>query len=636
MSSIRKEYVESKQQASQALIYEELEADGDLVLITERLNRSTVNKLNNSIKRFDEKFSPYNEKLPAIAEIIKSAEEGLYLVLTGKMGSRNAGKMLERMSVIHNILTDFFGRDLAMLISMPYFKAARLTPDIRLDELAVDDHSVKVIRKTFAAALKPSKDERQLFRKVFRNFEMPSLDWNEAAKQLVSLTYNELVDLSDIERIPMLIADLKDKQEEPVDESSQLDESGLTERGGGNIGSKLMGAAGTFGTKAGKGIAGVGGAAVAGTALASVALYNRFKGPSVEDIKQMNIYFNKIEAVIPKNLPQTKGMIDGLNTLEANIAKAEGGAKFAGWNPLRNPAQRAMAQGKQVVDMFEKLGAIWLSSGKKYNKDGKIDIVGLRKLFNSNVNGVGAKAGRLFKATLPKGLDAKSVVEALIAIANAPSDDQSDKKDETKPDTGEAEEGKPTAPVQLPEHIETIYENRLDIFFNSIPKKKSLSESLLYQFSILEEFEAYAEHSGILLMEDWAMLDDMLKKFSQIKTTADERMEIAATAAEKGAAPAQVIPKRPIEKIEAVHVDTAIANASNKKYSPDEVKAITAKIAELKIPEVTDMVSAAYYLNTYKQWFKEFDKLKQLEAILDSNPSGLPLAEIRNAKLKRQ
>lgn len=215
MSSIRNEYNESKQQA---LIYEELEADGNLVLITERLNRSTVNKLNNSIKRFDEKFSPYNEKLPAIAEIIKSAEEGLYLVLTGKMGSRNASKMLERMSIIHNILTDFFGRDLAMLINMPYFKAARLTPEIKLDELVVDDHNVKVIRKTFAAALKPSKNERQLFRKVFRNFEMPSLNWNEAAKQLVSLTYNELVDLSDIERIPMMVADLKDKQEEIVED----------------------------------------------------------------------------------------------------------------------------------------------------------------------------------------------------------------------------------------------------------------------------------------------------------------------------------------------------------------------------------------------------------------------------------
>jgi hypothetical protein len=218
MSSIRKEYVESKQQASQALIYEELEADGDLVLITERLNRSTVNKLNNSIKRFDEKFSPYNEKLPAIAEIIKSAEEGLYLVLTGKMGSRNAGKMLERMSVIHNILTDFFGRDLAMLLKMPHFKAASLTPEIKLDELAVDDHSVKVIRKTFAAALKPSKSERDLFRKVYKNFRMPSLNWNEAAKQLVTLTYNELTDLSDVGRIPMIVTDMKDKQEVSVED----------------------------------------------------------------------------------------------------------------------------------------------------------------------------------------------------------------------------------------------------------------------------------------------------------------------------------------------------------------------------------------------------------------------------------
>ena len=130
MSQLRKEYKEFKQ-FQEDIFKEAAEAwtEENVILINERLNRNAIYRLNSAIERFDNKFGPYKDKLPAIADILNNAENGLHLVITGKVGSRTTAQMLQRMSIMYNILSNFFSGDLGALLKTPAFRVAHEQAD---------------------------------------------------------------------------------------------------------------------------------------------------------------------------------------------------------------------------------------------------------------------------------------------------------------------------------------------------------------------------------------------------------------------------------------------------------------------------------------------------------------------------
>lgn len=639
MSNIRNEYNEFKQDP----IYKELETDGDLVLITERLNRSTVNKLNNSIARFDKKFSPYNEKLPAIAGIIKTAEDGLYLVLTGKMGSRNASKMLERMSIIHNILSDFFGRDLAMLLKMPYFKAAQLTPDIKLNELAVDDHNVKVIQRTFSSALKPSESERKLFRKVFKNFEMPTLNWNEAAKQLVCLTFNELSDLSDIERIPMVVADLKDKQEKEISDANNevLDESGLEEAGrtssGTGIGSKLMGAAGKVaGTTAKVGVAGavVGavGAAAAG-AVAGKAIYNRFKSRSAEMTKEIDILQSYV-----KDAPGFEKVSSALNALR-NQSKVASQAKFSANGGIKgflsHPSVVVMKQAVLATKAIEGVITAWNEHiGSTYANGIKPeDLPLIKKELDSRIKGgMFAKLGKFVAGVKPfPGLSADDIIAAVMALASQGVVSKEDTKENT---------------IVKPGTVQGI-KNAV------LPERLALLGSLITEHVLTEDYkeleDLVTKLSSVSKSREGKADDDMAKELTNdtkaapqkpsaapkqqmIDMTADKPGEPEATQDIKDKASAALAPG----KHQSAQASTEVGNvpmndflnsattkvANLNKRSPEEKKKLDVAIAGVGIKDVKDTTSAISYLLRNKNILDQIPAINKLKNLFNALPAA--------------
>ena len=208
MSNIRKEYSEYKQFKKQ-IYMEAAEAwtEENVILINERLNRNSIYRLNSAIQRFDNKFGPYRHKLPTISKILNDAENGLHLVVTGKIGARSAAHMLQRMSIIYNILTDFFGNDLKSLLKTPTFRVAISNPETRMDEIQDVEHDIKQIRRSLASALKPNDEERIIFRKAYKSFDMPTLDWNMAAKELCCLSCKELQELSGVQKSPIVVID---------------------------------------------------------------------------------------------------------------------------------------------------------------------------------------------------------------------------------------------------------------------------------------------------------------------------------------------------------------------------------------------------------------------------------------------
>jgi hypothetical protein len=601
MSQLRKEYKEFKQ--FQEDIFKEaaeLWTEDNVILINERLNRNAIYRLNSTIERFDNKFGPYKDKLPAIADILNNAENGLHLVITGKVGSRTTAQMLQRMSIMYNILSNFFSGDLGALLKTPAFRIAHEQADEKLDKIVDRGHDVKAIRRTLASALKPNDQERLLFRRAYKSFDMPTLDWNMAAKQLCCLSVNELQDLAGIERVPMVVID------EPHEDTNTSGETGLDERTASNT------AAAVAGTVVGGGVA----AAVGGGIAAGKALAGRFKGPTPQDIAEMNKYFKRIETTIPDG-EETAKLKNGLKTLEANIKKAEGGAKFAGWNPLRNPTQRAISQGKQIIDIFEKLGQAWTAARGKYKDPLEDDdIANIEKMLLTQVNSVGQKLGRLFKTNLPSGLTAKDIVNALVSLAKKPT---------TEPGAREPA---------------TVNENYLDQIFSQMPNKKMLSESLIYQFEIFEEFEHFL--NGSLLAEGFEDLDGLLAKFANIKTNIDDKFEKQEKETGSGQAASPVPPSttqpqkqtstdqtKNAEAEAAKETDIAegdiegAINGSNRateaEIGKEKLDQLNNAIAALQIPQVTDVASANKFLQTYKSLLTKDLEIGNLINILANN-----------------
>jgi len=205
MSLLRKEYLRSKDRKTEILDEAAIAwVEKNIILINERLNRATISRLTNSITRFDEKFGPFSEKLPAIQDVLNKAETGLQLVLTGKTSDSRASDMLRHLSLVYSLLSDFFSGDLPTLLRTPMFKVAKENPEVRLDSISGAGWDPKVIVAAFAQALRPSKDEMKMMGRVYKNIPLPNLNVDEAANQLLGLSFKDIENLSSVGKVPMV------------------------------------------------------------------------------------------------------------------------------------------------------------------------------------------------------------------------------------------------------------------------------------------------------------------------------------------------------------------------------------------------------------------------------------------------
>lgn len=222
MSLLRQEYAKSKTHkekiVSEAAINWLAE---NVILINEKIDRTTISRLIDSIQKFEDTFGKFADKLPTISSYLTAAEQGLQQVITGKANERKASAMLKKLTILYFTFSDFFSRDLPVLLKAKMFNAAKEQPDVRLDMLRNRNgmfYDPYLVRDTFINALTPTREEKKLLSKIYRSALLPKLNAQEIANELMSLTFNELQELTEVGKVPLVATpeEIPDESIEPT------------------------------------------------------------------------------------------------------------------------------------------------------------------------------------------------------------------------------------------------------------------------------------------------------------------------------------------------------------------------------------------------------------------------------------
>jgi len=369
----------------------------NIILISEKLNRTAVTRLTNSILKFDEKFGPFKSKLPEIQEIISSAETGLQLVLTGKTSDSRAADMLRKLSMVYSVLSEFFSSDLPALLRTPLFRVAKANPDMRLDSISDPSHDVKSIAAAFSNALRPTKEEALALGRIYKSIPMPNIKADTIAAQLLGMSFRELSEISTMEKVPELSMERSPKDGEMQawlgtdhlpQQVSDIPVAALEE---------------------------------------SEELDEQNKQPPKDNIAEIGKSLTQLSglvAAVPElsNSP-IKGAVDKLRQ-EAQKAISGGrlGALMRNGPTavFRDPQGKVLAQAQMTIDLFKKLGAAWpklqpLFADDSFTPEEQAEV---GKILKAELQGgLLARLKNVFAVAPFPGLGAEDIIKVVTDIA---------------------------------------------------------------------------------------------------------------------------------------------------------------------------------------------------------------------------
>jgi len=242
MSNLRQQFDKEKAQKEKVITEAALSwLDDNVIIINEKINRNSVNKLVSSIAKFESTFSPFKQKVPTITAIVDGAEENLQQVLMGKAGDKRTSEVLEYLSYVYNAFSSFFSRDLPIMLKARMFQLAVQNPDVRLDSLTSGGFNAEAAQKTFAHGLTPSDDELKLIGKILKTKAIPKFDTSKIASELMALSYNDLMELTSVGKVPLATTPKTIGEEDVIVTESMVQQyvSVLTEASNKEIGQKL-------------------------------------------------------------------------------------------------------------------------------------------------------------------------------------------------------------------------------------------------------------------------------------------------------------------------------------------------------------------------------------------------------------
>lgn len=358
----------------------------NVVLINEQLDRRTVKRIIDSITKFDSVFGKYKPKIPSIGKIISDTEDELQSVLIGKSSEKKAGIILKKLSYYFSSFSNFLSSDLPVLLSSHLFSAAKQNPDVKLNVLQPKEgmrHDPAMILNALKHALIPNKEEQALMKKIYKK-SFPLIDAQTVANELLMLSYNELKELSSVDKVPIMAIPDNEQPATPAAPATTEEPKPV--------------------------------------------------GESVEPENNKVVILESHKLLLELNQKQMTKVIDIMNQLQSNF-------NIAGMEPVHKSLQSLLSKArkelagnkwfqgsavKQLVgfyNLMDNLNQQWpqikqLFSDNKLEANEQADLQRLlQSVAQDNVFGKLAKAFKLQSPHAP-GLDPNSVVKGIMAAAN--------------------------------------------------------------------------------------------------------------------------------------------------------------------------------------------------------------------------
>lgn len=385
MSNLRQEYQKKKEERNKVTTEAAISwIDSNVIVINEKINRSSVNRLVSSIAKFEETFAPFKQRVPTISSIVDGCEENLQMVLTGKAGDKKTSEVLEYLSFVYNMFSSFFSKDLPVVLKARMFREAQENPSVRLDSLT-GNFDINSVAKTFAHAIEPSPEEMKLIGRVLKSKSIPKIDSKQIAAELMALSYNDLVELTTMSKVPLVTTPKSLDQEDVVVSESVLRESRmvLLEASIEDVGSRI-------------------------DALKKVATETGFT-PIINPINKLHSALLAFEGS------------SGGEQLKQQFAQAKTSKNLGKVTDLfKTPGGKLVKQANMAIELFNALGQAWPKLKSFTNKDNPTeeDINNIKNVITKAVSsGTLKKAAQALGVVTPPypGLSPEEVVNAIVA-----------------------------------------------------------------------------------------------------------------------------------------------------------------------------------------------------------------------------
>lgn len=365
----------------------------NVILLNEGFNRESLMRLQTAIAKFDATFAPYGTIVPEVKRSLDDAVELLNRITMGEKITRSDGRlkltseeaegladpatyMVKYMSLMYNNLSRFFNKDMKILMELPIFKMAKENPTIPLKDLI----EAPRMRKAILHALAPSPEVTAILKRMYRSMELPNLDYELIADQMLNLTAANFADLTQVDKVP-LVASSEPKMEEATSTNPKAtsgDEVVLSEEEG-------------------------------------QALLKEIGEINPDQIKKIADSLTKIQNII-RAFPELQATNQALDNLRKQalsaISKNEwGGAKGA----------FIAAQANMVYTYFDKLGELWPKIKPFFDDNQMTDdeLEQITQLINRSQGGMVQKLMNFFKSRPVPALSPQNITNQIVQVLKA-------------------------------------------------------------------------------------------------------------------------------------------------------------------------------------------------------------------------
>lgn len=245
MVTLREEYSKHKVEKNEALNEAAIGWVMDNVLVlNESFNRDSLQRLQQSISKFDSTFAPYAARVPEIRACLDGAVDLMNSLTMGKNVTKKDRRLqlakeekealkdpatyaVKYMSILYNTLSRFFNKDMRVVLGFPIFKVAVENPQTPLMDLADKDKMKAVLMH----AMVPSREIQPILHRMYRSMDLPSIDYGKIADELLTLSVNDFHDLMQIDKVPLVVSPEREAEVATSPNPKDLEEELLTEIG---------------------------------------------------------------------------------------------------------------------------------------------------------------------------------------------------------------------------------------------------------------------------------------------------------------------------------------------------------------------------------------------------------------------